>query len=580
MRPTLVIASLSLACALAPSADAAVSATVVPGSFTQGTVQASLGAGTTYANASVALNDWWTSTSNLATAGTKYAISLTNGNYNQPLNNNSTVLAFGNGGGLTLKFDQTIHPVAGQKEFGLFTAQFLNASTGGSFSGNMEAAVLVSSDGVNFVTLAGAPVATPASYTTTSSRLNAPSSGFNFGAITTASTYGFPGTTRENLLALPAADYTQPMPNDNAFNGAGTDADRLALFGDSTGTTYNATFGTSGGGNWFDLSSTGLTDVNYVRLNGVNNNGGVRLDAVYANPAAVPEPATLGLIAVGSLLALRRRTRRNAVAACAGLGLMSATNANAQSLDSIGFWAGSGSNRAAMAVYWRSPTVRNNTSVPNPIVERTMLWGIRFNGTLNGEQAFNAIVAADPKLYALDSGPSSFGSAVLGIGYDLNANGQYGLTDGTNTYNQSTFAAHRRSTTFAGADTLTPTDSGDLYWGGGLGPSWELWTEHNNTGGYYDGVNRGTVPYFTPDNGFGGTHGQWDLATNGLSSVTLTNGSWLGLSVAAGGFDYFNPDSAGTVAYNTLKAAPQTVPEPAALVVVGVSGFGILRRRR
>lgn len=580
MRPSFVIASSFLACAFAIRADAAVSAAVVTGSFTQGTVQTSLGSTSTYNNPDAALNDWWTSTSNLATAGTKYAISLTNGNYNQPLNGSGTILAFGNGGGLTLKFDQTLHPVAGQKEFGLFTAQFYNASTGGYFAGNMEAAVLVSNDGVNFVTLAGTPVAAPTTYTANSNKLNAPSSGFNFGTITTASSYGFPGTTRENLLALPAADYTAPMPNDNAFNGTGTDADRLALFGDSTPATYAATFGTSGGGNWFDLSATGLTDVNYVRLNGVNNNGGVRLDAVYANTAAVPEPATLGLIAVGTLLGLRRRTRRVAVAACAGVGLIAATDANAQSLDSIDFWTGSGSNRAAMAVYWRSPAVRNNTSVPNPIIERTMLWGIRFNGTLTGEQAFNAIVAADPKLYALDSGPSSIGSAVLGIGYDLDADGQYGLTDGTNTYNQSTFTNHRRSTTFAGADTLVPTDTGDLYWGGGLGPSWESWNEHNNAGGFAFAPDRGPNAYFTPDGGFGGTHGQWDLATNGLSAVTLTNGSWLGLSVAAGGFDYFNPDSAGTVAYNTMKAAPQTVPEPAALAALGVIGIVGLRRRK
>jgi hypothetical protein len=293
---------------------AADSASVVPGSFTQGTVQASLGAGTTYANPSNSLSDWWTATSSLANpTGNKTAISLSNGNFNSAVNGNATIIAFGNGGGLTLHLDQPIKPIDGQKEFGLFTAQFYNAGTGGLFSGNMQAAILVSADNVNWFTLTGQPITNPTTYTDTSYPLNAPSMGYNFQTLSQAWSYGSPGTSLANLQALTPADFTTPMPDDSLFNGAGANADRLATKSDTTSADYAAIFGTSGGGNWFDISSAGLPEVNYIRLNGINTLNGIRLDAVFANPAAVvPEPASLPLFStVTFLLTRRQKSRQN-----------------------------------------------------------------------------------------------------------------------------------------------------------------------------------------------------------------------------------------------------------------------------
>ena len=97
------------------------------------------------------------------------------------------------------------------------------------------------------------------------------------------------------------------MPDDTLFNGSGTDAQRLALKTDSSAADYATIFGTSAGGNWFDISATGLSSVQYVRLNGVNNDRGVRLDSVFANTAAVPEPATVGLLGLVAPVASRRR---------------------------------------------------------------------------------------------------------------------------------------------------------------------------------------------------------------------------------------------------------------------------------
>jgi hypothetical protein len=218
------------------------------------------------------------------------------------------MIAFGNGGGVTLHFSAPLSPVAGQKEFGIFTAQGLLASNGSFFNGNMEAAILISTDGVNWRTLSGTVIAAPTSYTATSAPLNTPTLAYNFVTSQQAWNYGS-GTSAANLAALSIANFQTPMPNDALFNGVATDADRKALSTDAAPASYAGIFGASGGGNWFDISNSGLAEVNYLRLNGVNvpGSGGVRLDGVFANSAAVPEPAAISLVAAGAILLMRRR---------------------------------------------------------------------------------------------------------------------------------------------------------------------------------------------------------------------------------------------------------------------------------
>ena len=65
--------------------------------------------------------------------------------------------------------------------------------------------------------------------------------------------------------------FTSPMADDSLFNGSGTNAQRLALTNDSSTSNYATIFGASGGGNWFDVSGSGLSSINYVRLNGDAN---------------------------------------------------------------------------------------------------------------------------------------------------------------------------------------------------------------------------------------------------------------------------------------------------------------------
>ncbi len=306
-----ILAAGVAAVGVAAGAHAANSVTIVNGSLTQGTVKASLTGGA-YAVETNDLSDFPLDTG--AFGGSAFPINFVNPNYNGNAfgGNADTMVAFGNGGGVTLKFDQAIADVDGQKEFGIFTAQAITGGVGSFFNGNMEAAILVSANGADWVTLDGTAVTDPTAYTATSHKLNAPTMAYDFGNAALANSYGF-GTSQANLDALTAADFETPMVNDDLFNGSGTDAQRLALLSDSSTATYDGIFGDSAGGNWFDIANTGLSEVNYLRLNGVNvpSGGGIRLDAVFATPqATIPEPASLVLLGLAGLGLTAPRRRR------------------------------------------------------------------------------------------------------------------------------------------------------------------------------------------------------------------------------------------------------------------------------
>jgi hypothetical protein len=291
-----------------PSHGAAVSASAVPGTLSQGVVRASL-AGGSYAAEGNQLGDWPLTTGSFG--GTAFGVSLSNPDFNGNSfgGTPNTMIAFGNGGGVTVRFSAPVRDAPGQKDFGVFTAQALVAS-GALFNGNMEAAVLISADNVTWRTLAGEVVESPSTYTATGHRLNAPTVAYDYGTSATAWGYGSPGTSPANLAGLQVADFASPMPDDGLVNGAGTDAQRAALRTDTSPSNYDALFGTSGGGNWFDLAGSGLAEISYLRLNGVNvpASGGVRLDAVFANAASVPEPTGFMVVGtVAAVLLLRRR---------------------------------------------------------------------------------------------------------------------------------------------------------------------------------------------------------------------------------------------------------------------------------
>jgi hypothetical protein len=227
------------------------------------------------------------------------------------------------------------------------------------------------------------------------------------------------------------------------------------------------------------------------------------------------------------------------------------------SLDDIQLWSGSGTNRAALVIEWSSPKVFNETTVPAPAADKTMVWGFRFNGQETGTDLLNAALRADPRLYVVED--NSFGVFVVGIGYNLRDDGLYGLTDGTNTDSAALFIQGVLTNATVDMDAARPLEPGDLYWGGHYGPNWEVWNEAGDAGGFLASPNRGTNAFWTaddPSQPYSGEHGQWEYAQDGLDDLPLTNGSWIGYSVAAGGFDYINTNDPGTIAYNTEKHAP------------------------
>jgi hypothetical protein len=226
---------------------------------------------------------------------------------------------------------------------------------------------------------------------------------------------------------------------------------------------------------------------------------------------------------------------------------------SALSLDDIQVWAGTGTNRAALVVHWSAPEVRNNSSVESPLANQSIAWGYRWNDIADAEDMLAAVAAADPRFVPVVSSPSQFGISILGFLFDLNGNGIVGLKSGTNVLTKSPTNGFI-TINFGSADVFQSLDPGDLYWGGWNGPTWELWSGRNVAS---DGTN-------TPDRGFdlywnrpSGRHGEWRRPSVGVSSLTLTNGLWIGWSVAAGGADFVNTNSPGNIANRLHKRAPK-----------------------
>lgn len=266
----------------------------------------------------------------------------------------------------------------------------------------------------------------------------------------------------------------------------------------------------------------------------------------------------------------------------AGLSVFS--TARAVSLDDIQSWTGTGTNRAALVIHWKAPEVRNNTDVPDPAAEKSLVWGYRFNGSATAEAMFNAVVAADHRLFVTAAAPyPGFGAFIYSIGYDLNNNGVFGLTIGTNVFAENAFTNGQRVFTTEDSDGAQPLDAGDVFWSGSFGANWEMWQEQGGTGGFTNAPDRGSNPYWTPtDTTYfsSGSQGQWDYASSGLEGTAIRDGSWIGFTISAGGLNYLDENDPGTIAYDYHKQAPispdlASTNSPYAVQIVAAQGpFG------
>jgi len=243
------------------------------------------------------------------------------------------------------------------------------------------------------------------------------------------------------------------------------------------------------------------------------------------------------------------------------IGIYSITSSQAVTFDDIQFWIGSGTNQAALVIEWKQPEVKNNTSVRSLVCEKTMVWGYRWNGDALAIDMFNAVVKNDENLFAVASPNDGYGVMLFGIGYDLNHNRLYGTQNGTEILSNSALKSVADDiegvflSDYSAIDQTQSLDVADLYWGGCYGPAWDTWVAYDlETSPSLKGKT-----YWTPDDmdaPWTGKHGEWEYGSMGLSGTEIKDGSWIGLTIGAGGFDYTDPTSPGTLAYCYHKHAP------------------------
>lgn len=220
------------------------------------------------------------------------------------------------------------------------------------------------------------------------------------------------------------------------------------------------------------------------------------------------------------------------------MGLLMTALAQGQSVDSfddVEFWVGSGSNETALVIDW----------VEGSATDPALVWGYRWDGVATAEDLLRAVLAADDRLFAKLSTPSSFGVSIFGIGYDGDGDGVFGLDDAT------VFGPGGVAVTLP-SDGALATDPGDVY-----------------SEGWFTGFWHNTVSTGNP---FGG--GSWNSSPVGVSDSVLEDGIWNGLQFTAT-FDF-------TQFPQNPVAAPTAIPEASSwlLMAIGVGAFVIVLSRR
>ncbi|HEY3898052.1 MAG TPA: PEP-CTERM sorting domain-containing protein [Chthoniobacter sp.] len=205
------------------------------------------------------------------------------------------LVGIGAGGQLTLQLQNFVNVQSGAFEIGVWSnvgltdVDYPNGTAGNpvtTFSPPSSAVVSVSADGTHWVTLnGGSPI-----------------------------TFSLPGNYYTN-----AGPFDPTAPADPQFANFGQPfTGSLSDFDGEDYAQVLATLDGSAGGTWLDLDGTGLSQVGYVRFNGVADGdelyiNGVGINSSLAGAEVVPEPASAGLLLLGAVSALAWRRNRKGV---------------------------------------------------------------------------------------------------------------------------------------------------------------------------------------------------------------------------------------------------------------------------
>jgi hypothetical protein len=232
--------------------------------------------------------------------------------------------------------------------------------------------------------------------------------------------------------------------------------------------------------------------------------------------------------------------KKIAVIALALASMLASASAQSDLFSSIQDWTGTGTNEAGFVIDWYNGTTS----------EASLMWGYRWDGTATGEQMFDAIIAGDSRLSAEVSGPTAYGTAVYGLGYEPNGN-PIQLSPSL-TFDSQHLVIIDNDTNVD--DSRVAVNPGDL------------WLEGWFSAGYW-------AYYTSTDARLSLNESDWDANYDGMTFTTLNNGDFNGFVFDAD-FAYPGPVPSGFV-------AADPVPEPATWALLfsgGISLFFLCKR--
>ena len=204
------------------------------------------------------------------------------------------------------------------------------------------------------------------------------------------------------------------------------------------------------------------------------------------------------------------RSLRSLSLAVAGVFVLNSSPA--ATFDDVQYWVGSGANRAAFVIDWNDGKSAES-----------LLWGFRWDGAATGLDMFQAVVNSDSRLFA-HLGVFGFGTAVMGLGYDLNGNDTFGVSPVVSFDGGGLRIDPGTESNFS--DARVATEAGDHYVEGWSSGYWSYYLKPSEAAA-------------------------WDYASSGAAQRNLSDGVWDGWS--------FSPGFVDSIPSEPLAAAPVLV---------------------